>query len=193
MISNSWSQHHATILGTLQWHHMSLRKRNCFFKRLFQLTAKKSSRSILLAFCDENTLLTGGLLGQRISDAENDSISWGFHEDNTQKLHHSYAESLSWWRHQMEAVSALLALCAENPPVTGGFPAQRASNVGLDFFFDVSLIKWLNKQMSRQWFETTWCTLWRHCNDLFCFVIMWYLVIHPYHSRATILVAMQNR
>ena len=27
----------------------------------------------------------------------------------------------SWWRHQMEALSALLALCEGNPPVTGGF------------------------------------------------------------------------
>ena len=30
-----------------------------------------------------------------------------------------------WWRHQMEAFSALLALCAGNSPVTGEFPSQR--------------------------------------------------------------------
>ena len=29
----------------------------------------------------------------------------------------------SWWRHQMEAFSALLAICAGNSPVTGEFPA----------------------------------------------------------------------
>ena len=29
---------------------------------------------------------------------------------------------LSWWRHQMETFSALLALCDGNPSVTGGFP-----------------------------------------------------------------------
>ena len=34
----------------------------------------------------------------------------------------------TWWRHQMEMVSTLLALCEGNPPVTGGFPSQRASN-----------------------------------------------------------------
>ena len=28
----------------------------------------------------------------------------------------------TWWRHQMETFSALLALCEGNPPVTGGFP-----------------------------------------------------------------------
>ena len=31
----------------------------------------------------------------------------------------------SWWRHQMETFSALLALCAGNWPVTGEFPSQR--------------------------------------------------------------------
>ena len=30
-----------------------------------------------------------------------------------------------WWRHQMEAFSALLALCAGNSPVTGELPSQR--------------------------------------------------------------------
>ena len=31
----------------------------------------------------------------------------------------------SWWRHQMESFSALLAICTGNSPVTGEFPAQR--------------------------------------------------------------------
>ena len=31
----------------------------------------------------------------------------------------------SWWRHQMETFSALLALCAGNSPVPGEFPTQR--------------------------------------------------------------------
>ena len=30
----------------------------------------------------------------------------------------------SWWRHQMETFSALLAICAGNSPVAGEFPAQ---------------------------------------------------------------------
>ena len=30
----------------------------------------------------------------------------------------------SWWRYQMETLSALLAICAGNSPVTGEFPAQ---------------------------------------------------------------------
>ena len=31
----------------------------------------------------------------------------------------------SWWRHQMETFSVLLAICAGNSPVTGEFPAPR--------------------------------------------------------------------
>ena len=31
----------------------------------------------------------------------------------------------TWWRHQMEEFSALLAICAGNSPVPGVFPQQR--------------------------------------------------------------------
>ena len=31
----------------------------------------------------------------------------------------------SWWRYDMETLTALLVLCEGNPPVTGGFPSQR--------------------------------------------------------------------
>ena len=43
----------------------------------------------------------------------------------------------SWWRHQMETFSALLAICAGNSPVTGEFPAQRPMTRSFDVFFDV--------------------------------------------------------
>ena len=33
--------------------------------------------------------------------------------------------SLVGWLHDMETLSALLAPCYRNPPVTGGFPAQK--------------------------------------------------------------------
>ena len=50
-------------------------------------------------------------------------------------------ETLSLWRHQMEAFSALLALCAGNSPVTGEFPSQRPVTRS----FDVSLmLPWIN-------------------------------------------------
>ena len=70
----------------------------------------------------------------------------------------------SWWRHQRETFSALLALCAGNSPVTGEFPAQRPVTRSFDIFFDL----WLNKRLSKQswgWlFETPSHPLWRYCN-----------------------------
>ena len=48
---------------------------------------------------------------------------------------------LTWWRHQMETFSALLALCEGNSPMTGEFPWQRPVTRG----FDISLIHaWTN-------------------------------------------------
>ena len=41
----------------------------------------------------------------------------------------------SWWRRDLDSFSALPALCEGNPPVTGGFPLQRASKAGFDVFF----------------------------------------------------------
>ena len=73
-------------------------------------------------------------------------------------------EARSWWRHQMETVSALLALCAGNSPVTGEFPSQRPVKRSFDVFFHLSLNKRLSKQSRRWWFETIWRSLWRHSN-----------------------------
>ena len=71
----------------------------------------------------------------------------------------------SWWRHQMETFSALLAICAGNSPVPGEFPTQRPVTRSFDVFCDLCLNKQLRKQ-SRGWcFETLSCSLWRHCND----------------------------
>ena len=41
---------------------------------------------------------------------------------------------VSWWRHQMETFSALLAICAGNSPVPGEFPTQRPVTRSFDFF-----------------------------------------------------------
>ena len=45
----------------------------------------------------------------------------------------------AWWRHQMETISALLALCAGNSPVTGEFPVQMPVTRSFDFFYDLHL------------------------------------------------------
>ena len=73
----------------------------------------------------------------------------------------SYA---SWWRHQMETFSTLLAICAGNSPVPGEFPAQRPVTRSFGVFFDLRLNKPLSKQWWAWWFETLSCPLWRHCN-----------------------------
>ena len=56
----------------------------------------------------------------------------------------------------MKQLSALLALCEVNPPVTGGFPSQSASNVDLWCFLNISQNKLLNKHLSCQWSAMTW-------------------------------------
>ena len=42
-----------------------------------------------------------------------------------------------WWRHQMEALSALLAICAGISPVSGEFLTQRPVTQNFDVFFDL--------------------------------------------------------
>ena len=51
---------------------------------------------------------------------------------------------VSWWRHQMETFSALLAICAGNSPVTCEFTAQRLVTRSFDVFFDLLLDKQIN-------------------------------------------------
>ena len=52
----------------------------------------------------------------------------------------------SWWRHQMEAFSALLALCVGNSSVPGEFPTQRPVTRSFDVAFDLHLNIRLSKQ-----------------------------------------------
>ena len=79
-------------------------------------------------------------------------------------LHAEHKSVMSWWRHQMEAFSALLAICAGNSPVSGEFPVQRPVTRSFDIFFDLRLNKRLSKQSWGWWFETLSCPLWRQCN-----------------------------
>ena len=37
-------------------------------------------------------------------------------------------------RYQMEILSALLAICVDNSPVTGEFPSKRANNTDFDVY-----------------------------------------------------------
>ena len=87
----------------------------------------------------------------------------GFEESNItcgsfEKLLHT------WWRHQVETFSALLAICAGNSPVNGEFPAQRPVTRSFDVFFYLRLNKRLSKHSWGWWFETPSCSFWRQCN-----------------------------
>ena len=72
----------------------------------------------------------------------------------------------TWWRHQIEIFSALLAICAGNSPVPGEFPTQRPMTQTFDFFFDLRLNNRLSKQSWGWWFETLSCPLRRHRNEI---------------------------
>ena len=80
-------------------------------------------------------------------------------------IRYDKAHSLqSWWRHQMETFSALLALCAGTSLFTGEFPSQRPVTRSFDVFFDLCLNKELSKQSKHRRFETPSSSSWRHCN-----------------------------
>ena len=64
-------------------------------------------------------------------------------------------------------ISALVALCEENPPISGRFLSQRPITRSFDVFFDLRRQnKRLSKQLRRQWFKTSSRSLWSHCNVL---------------------------
>ena len=78
------------------------------------------------------------------------------------RLWWAFMNAASWWRHQMEAFSALLAICAQRPVMRS-----------FDVFYDLRLNKRLSKQLWGWWFETLSRPLWRHCNGTnLCDVMM---------------------
>ena len=67
---------------------------------------------------------------------ENPTVTGRFHSQRA-----SGHQWFSWWRHQMETFSSLVAICAGNSPVTGEFPAQRPVTRSFDVFFGLHLNK----------------------------------------------------
>ena len=86
---------------------------------------------------------------------------------------------LTWWRHQMETFSALLAICAGNSPVSGEFPTQRPVTLSFDVYFDLRPNKRLSKQSWSWWFETLSRPFWRHRNDV------WYNCLFRWTAKET--------
>ena len=72
--------------------------------------------------------------------------------------------SISWWPHQMETFSALLAICAGNSLVPGEFPTRSPVMRSFYVFFDLHLNKRLSKQSWGWSLKTISCPLWHHRN-----------------------------
>ena len=128
-----------------------------FTQSFIQARSKKTSNLRVTGLRVGNSPETGEFPAQMASNAENVSIWWRHHafwnsESRFRIWMSNSFQNYSWWRNDMEMLFALLALCEGNPPVTSGFPSQRASNVVLG----VSLNKLLNKQSGYWWFETPW-------------------------------------
>ena len=70
-------------------------------------------------------------------------------KNNGWSSRHSSLEN-PWCRYGMETLSALLALCEGNPPVTGGFPSQT------DQYCEVGLNELLDKLWNCRRFQTSW-------------------------------------
>ena len=77
-------------------------------------------------------------------------------------------------------------LCGEFTGHCGEFPAQRLVTRSFDVFFDLRLIKRLNKQSRGWWFETPSRPLWSHCNEILmciflCLQVAWFRNL-PYRN-----------
>ena len=76
---------------------------------------------------------------------------------------------MSWWRHQMQTFSALLAICAGNSPVTGEFPHKGQWRGALMFSLIVAWINgWVNNHdagdLRRNRVPYGVTAMWCHCN-----------------------------
>ena len=99
--------------------------------------------------------------GLNFLNLEWNSAPYGFwsHRSHSGKhfvyIYHFYRSVFlfSWWRHQIETFSTLLAPCAGNSPVIGELPSQSPVTRSFDVFFDLRLNKRLSKHSRRGWFE----------------------------------------
>ena len=64
---------------------------DCWLKRLFRRTSKKTSKLRFTGLCDGNSTATGEFPAQKASNAENFSIWWRHHDGKTPRWKHNYA------------------------------------------------------------------------------------------------------
>ena len=176
--------------STLRWRHngqdsvSNHQPHDCLLNRLFRRRSKKTSKLSVTGLCVGNSPGTGEFPHKwpvtrklfPFDDVIMTTDEVGTWVSNIIDIkgwdvipHHT----ITWWRHQMETFSALLAICAGNSPVPGEFPAQRPVTRSFDVFFDLRRIKGLNKQSRGWWSETLSRPLWRHSNDRWSYGFLW--------------------
>ena len=160
------------------------------FKSIFRPTSKKSKLCITGSTC-WNPSTTGGFLAQRASNVEKCAMTWRHdreliqsgktpktaeHSDTKLTVHTPYLALVGWVIMLASSdgnISALLAFCEGNLPVTGEFPSQRPVTRFFAVCFTLRLNKRLSTQSRRRWFEAPSRSLWRQCNEMWpCYTLV---------------------
>ena len=125
----------------LQWRHnghdnvSNHKAHGCLLNHLFRRRSKKTSKLRVIGIYAGNSPGTGEFPAQMASNAENfpfDDVIMRLHDQNEICNDRSTWNSTlnkirawaTWWRHQMETFSALLAPCAGNSPVNSPHKGQ---------------------------------------------------------------------
>ena len=159
----------------------------------------KTSKLCVTGLCAGNSPGTGEFPAQMASNAENVSIWWRHHvyvvlrecpwTRLLRQVEWLHKVNNTWRRDQKETFSALLALCAGNPPVSGEFRSQRPVTRSFDVSFDLRLIKRLSKHSRGWWFDTLSRPLWRHCNEsALCGLSMFYCGLVSRSIRKSVII-----
>ena len=114
--------------------------------------------------------------------AKQQALSFGAYQSTNPLSTHWDRVTHTWWRHQMEAFSALLAFGAGNSRYRW-IPHTKASDAENWCFFYLCLNQQLSKQWRRRWFETPSLSLWRNCN---VYVSLEYAIIGSDNGLTTI-------
>ena len=152
--------HHYSCYAPLQWRHDGLngvsnhQPHDCLRRH----RPKKTSKLSITGLFEGNSPVTNEFPAQRASNAENASIWWHHHAPS----YFGY-RCQTWWCHQMETFSALLAFCEGKSPFTGQWRGA------LMFSLICSWINgWVNNHKAGWWFETPLRSSRHHCNDTDC-------------------------
>ena len=137
---------------------------DCFLNRSFRHRSKKTSKLRVTGLCAGNSPEAGEFPAHMASNAENVSIWWRHHEYPwaveveftqiwlKQKIWQITYLYRTWWRHQMETFSALLAICAGNSTVPVNSPRKGQWRRALMFSLIYARINgWVNTDEAVIW------------------------------------------